>query len=173
METRMLDKVTVPAALCRPPSECSNNPVQLDDGAIQRQDMALIYAGLLLSSFRKTVCDDPEGYIRAMQCVLARYDPDIQKQACEPGRWKWQPSAFELREHCDAIIAARWRVAEREEGIRRQLEERKRLDILEAERKLLAPPGPSAGAPRHPTVVGLERLEAQRILDRYTAEAAR
>jgi hypothetical protein len=136
----------------------------------ERQDTAIKCTALLLGRFRKCDADDPEIYSRTIESVLGDYDPDIQKQVTNPGRWKYPPSDFEIREACESIANARARAKEREDNLRKQLEERRRLDALETERKALASP-PRNTTTAHLTIDEQERREAERMLARYKAEA--
>jgi hypothetical protein len=90
---------------------------------------------LLLGSFRRSDADSPEIFSAALKDVLARYDMDIQKEVIRPGKWKFLPTAYELREVCEAIANERARAKQRDESIRQQLAERD-----ERERELLAKP---------------------------------
>jgi hypothetical protein len=136
----------------------------------QRQQLAVLHTSLLLGGFRKSDADDPEIFSRAIEHVLARYDVEIQREVTNPGRWMWPPTAYELREACERIANEQARAKEREERIRKQLEERRRLDALQAERKPLltyhARDSPSQ-VPR----AEQERREAEQILARYEAAA--
>ena len=103
----------------------------------QRRHLATLNATALVGRFRKCEADEPAIYFGALECVLARYDMEIQTEAIKPGTWKFPPTDFELRERCEAIANARERARQRDERIRKQLEERRRLDAIETERKAL------------------------------------
>jgi hypothetical protein len=103
----------------------------------QRRMAAIKCTALLLCSFRKCDADDPEIYGRAIEHVLVRYELDIQREVTAPGRWKFPPSAYEVREDCEAIANERSRAKRREEERARQIEERRRVDALEPDRKAL------------------------------------
>jgi hypothetical protein len=104
----------------------------------QRKQLAVLHTAQLLGGFRKCDADDPEIFVWSIKDVLARYDVDIQKQVVEPGRWKWPPRPYELREACEAIANERARARERQERITAQLEESRRLDAaLATDRKPL------------------------------------
>jgi len=136
----------------------------------QRQQQAVLHTALLLGGFRKSDADDPEVYSRVIEHTLARCDVDIQREAADAAKWKYPPTAYELREACEKLANERARAKEREENLRKQLAERRRLDALEAERKALPPPPREPGT-AHLTIDELDRREAQQILDRYKAEA--
>ena len=52
-------------------------------------------------------------------------------------RFQFPPSAYELRQACEAIAGERERARRRDQQLIEQLEERRRLDALQAERKAL------------------------------------
>jgi len=103
----------------------------------QRRQMATLNAMALVGRFRKCEADEPGIYFGALECVLARYDVEIQKEAIRPGTWKYPPTDFEMRERCEAISHARAEAKLWDDNVDLQLEERRRLDALEAERKAL------------------------------------
>jgi hypothetical protein len=111
-------------ALRNLPASERNNP--------ERQEIAIECTAILIGGFRKCDADDPEIYTRSIENVLTRYDVNIQRTVTLPGKWKFPPSAYELREACEAIANERARAKEREENLRKQLEERRRLDAAQA-----------------------------------------
>lgn len=133
----------------------------------QRQQQAVLHTAVLLGGFRKCDASDPEIYSRTIEHVLARYDVDIQRQASDASRYQFPPTAFELREACEAIAREKQRARERQAGIAKQLAERRALDSTRE--RPLAHPGP----PRAPgeTKADRERRAAQAFLDRSLAEA--
>ncbi len=132
----------------------------------ERQEIAIECTAILLGGFRKCDADDPEIYSRSIEHVLARYDADTQRTVTLPGKWKFPPSAYELREACEAIANERARAREREENRRKQLEERRRLDTLQAQRKALPAPPRKPGT-AHLTIDELDRREAQQIPEAF------
>ena len=152
-------------ALRKLPASERNNPEQQE-----RQEIAIECTAILLGGFRKCDADDPEIYSRSVEHVLARYDVVIQRAVTLPGKWKFPPSAYELREACEAISNERARAREREARIAAQFDERRRLDALQTERKALPSYRPR-DSPPEATQAEQERIDAQQILDRYEAAA--
>lgn len=136
----------------------------------QRGQMATLNATALVGRFRKCEADEPGIYFGALECVLARYDVDIQREAIRPGTWQYPPTDYELRERCEEISHARAEARRWDEIAARQLDERRRSDALQAERKALLTYQPRDVQVR-PTRAEVERREAEQILARYEAEA--
>ena len=148
------------------PASERNNPAQQE-----QQEIAIECTAILLGGFRKCDADDPEIYSRSIEHVLARYDIDIQRAVTLPGKWKFPPSAYELREACESLAMEKARAREREENVRKMLEERRRFDALQAERKALPSYRPR-DSPARLTQTDYERIEAERIIDDYRAWSA-
>jgi hypothetical protein len=122
-------------------NDTSRRALRMADEQRQRMQMVAIECTtLLLGSFRKCDADDPELYSRCIEHELARYDPEIQREVCDPGRWDWPPKVSEIRKASEKIANERSRVAKREAELVAQFAERRRLDALEAERKALPAP---------------------------------
>jgi hypothetical protein len=153
------------------PADGSNKSLrERADQHDQRSQMATLNATALVGRFRKCEADGPGIYFGALECVLARYDVEIQKEAIKPGTWEFPPTDFELRERCEAIASRKARAKEREENLRKQLEERRRLDALAAERKPLLTYH-ARDSPSHVPRAEQERREAEEFLARCKAEA--
>ena len=136
----------------------------------RREMMAVERTALLLGSFRKCDADDPEIFGRAIEDVLARYDLDIQMEVTRPGKWKFPPSAYELREACESISneraeAKRWQIA-----VENTLAERA-FEAATGERKALTYQPRDNPAVRVATMADRERREAEQVLARYKADA--
>jgi hypothetical protein len=131
-----------------------------DAARLKREATATDCIALLLGSFRKCDADVPEIFSQSLEHVLAQYDVDIQKEVIDPGKWKFPPTAYELREACEKITQKRHRAAKREAQTAAQLADRRGAD-------------PRAG--RRAAIAGGEderkRREAEQILARYKAEA--
>lgn len=107
-------------------------PSTSSDTTLQRQIEAKKAAIRLLGCYRTGDANDPETYISAVICVLARYPIEVIRDATDPatglpGRLKWLPSIAEIREECEMLAARIAREAEREKRIAEQLEARKAL----------------------------------------------
>ena len=153
-----------------PANEPSKNLCERADAHDQRSQMATLNATALVGRFRKCEADEPAIYFGALECVLAQYDVEIQREAIKPGTWEFPPTDFELRGRCELIANRIARANQREANIRHQLEERRRLDALQAERKALPSYRPR-DSPIPVTKAAVERREAEQILARYEAAA--
>jgi len=127
----------------------------------QRQQLAAVHTALLLGGFRKSEADDPEIFVRSIAHVLASYDVDIQKQVIEPGKWKWPPNPYEVREACERIAQEEAARVKRDASIAQQLKDR-----AEYEAKRAVVRAAVTAKADH------ERREAEAILARYLREAA-
>jgi hypothetical protein len=136
----------------------------------QRRQIATLNVTALVGRFRKCEADEPGIYFGALECVLARYDVEIQKEAIRPGTWKFPPTDYELRERCEEISSEKAERAQLEQMRVAQLEERRRLDALEAERKPLLTYH-ARDSPSHVPRAEQERRQAEEFLARCKAEA--
>jgi hypothetical protein len=136
----------------------------------QRAQLAVLHAQALIGGFRKCEADDPAIYFRVIENTLARYDVEIQREVADTAKWKYPPTAFELRQACEALANEKARAEERDERIAQQLAELRADRAERAERKPLA--YQVRGTPPRITREEQERCEARQILDRYENEAA-
>jgi len=157
-------------ALRRLPVDARKNSLPAGaDQLDQRRQQAVLHTALLLGGFRKSDADDPEVYSRVIEHTLARYDVDIQREAADAAKWKYPPTAYELRERCETLANERARAKERQERIAQQIEERRQLDAPQTECKPL--PYQPREIPVRLTRDELEQRRAQQFLDRCKAEA--
>jgi hypothetical protein len=140
------------------------------DKTDQRAQLAVLHTQALIGGFRKCQADDPEIYFRTVEHTLARYDVEIQRELADASKWEYPPTPFELRQACERLANERAHAVARDENLRKQFEERRRLDALQAERKAL-PSYRSRDSPPAITKAELDRREAEQILARYEATA--
>lgn len=151
------------------PANGPNRSLQEGTGQVdQRQQQAVINTALLFGGFRKCEADDPEIYSRTVEHVLARYDVDIQRSVADPSRWKFPPTAYEVRQDCEALAQERERAHRRDKALAEQLA-RRREDEARGERKALT--YQPRAAPEPTVRVDHEIRQANEILARYQAEA--
>ena len=170
---KQLKLVTAPVVdqLSRLPVNGSNKGLrEKDDERDQRSQMATLNATALVGRFRKCEADEPGIYFGTLECVLAGHDVEIQEEAIKPGTWEFPPTDYELRERCELLANRVARAKEREENLRKQFEERRRLDAIHAEHKAL-PSCRMRDSPPPVTKAELERREAEQVLARYEAAA--
>ena len=72
---------------------------------------------LLMSSYRKTDYQNPEGFIATLGAILEDYSPEIVEYVTDPKtglqrRCKWPPTPAEVVEACAAEIAWRAKIAQ-------------------------------------------------------------
>ncbi len=99
-------------------------------------DESLEYATLLLGSFRKADCADPEVFASAAVAIFSRYPTGVVRAVTDPhsgiaGRLKWFPTIYEIREACDIENTRRQRIEESEARVKAQFAERDRLAQLD------------------------------------------
>ena len=94
-----------------------------------------------MGCYRQGDCADPEVFATGAVAVLSHYPVDIVRKITDPhsglpGRLKWLPTIYEIREACEIENGAARRRDEQDARIKEQFAERDRLAAMDpAERR--------------------------------------
>lgn len=116
--------------------QTSSRPPSNNSDAVSRQIKAKAGARRLLGCYRTGDANDPEVYISAVVAVLAQYPPDVIRSVTEPttglpSKLNWLPTVREVTQACEEIEGPRRRIREWEASARRQIQDRKPLQITD------------------------------------------
>jgi hypothetical protein len=87
---------------------------------------------LLLGCYRTVEAHDPDTFASSLLRAMSGYPLDVLMAAIDPAiglpsKLKWPPQPAEIKQFCDAIMAPRWREAERRRRTSEQIEARAEL----------------------------------------------
>ena len=104
------------------------------------RDEAFERAAVLMGCYRQGDCADPEVFATGAVAVLSHYPVEIVRKVTDPhsglpGRLKWLPTIYEIREACEIENAAARRREEADARVKEQFAERDRMAAMDPAEK--------------------------------------
>ena len=136
----MLEKLKPPQIFSGPKSSAVAKLGQPQSLETCSRNEAFERAAVLMGCYRQGDCADPEVFATGAVAVLSHYPAEIVRKVTDPhsglpGRLKWFPTIYEIREACEIENSAAKRRDEQDARIKEQFAERDRLAAMDPAEK--------------------------------------